>query len=82
MNKDFEEDKVDDIPVDWQALVVKQVQVEWDKGYQYVERLNDLYDDLYAMLRGERPEKNYDWQSNIVINKVFQVVWTTVPYIV
>jgi hypothetical protein len=82
MNKDFEEDKVDDIPVDWQALVVKQVQTEWDKGYQYVERLNDLYDDMYAMLRGERPEKNYDWQSNIVINKVFQVVWTTVPYIV
>jgi hypothetical protein len=32
------------------------------------------------MLRGERPNKTYDWQSNVVINKVFQVVWTTIPY--
>jgi hypothetical protein len=43
--------------------------------------LDDLYDDLYAMIRGERPEKNYDWQSNVVINKVFQIVWTAIPYI-
>ena len=54
---------------------------EWDRGRQYVSELDDLYDDLYAMLRGERPEKNYDWESNIVINKVFQVVWTAIPYI-
>jgi hypothetical protein len=75
--EDYEEKQI----VDWKDIVVSQVKTEWDKGQQYVDRLNDLYDDLYDMLRGERPEKNYDWQSNIVINKVFQVIWTTVPYI-
>jgi len=54
---------------------------EWEQGQQYVSELNHLYDDIYSMIRGERPEKNYDWQSNVVINKVFQVVWTAIPYI-
>ena len=65
----------------WEDEVCKVVLDEWDRGRQYVSDLDDLYDDLYAMLRGERPEKNYDWESNIVINKVFQVVWTAIPYI-
>lgn len=80
-NKDSEPEKTEKPIVDWQELVVAQIKEEWEKGQQYVDRLNDLYEDLYDMLRGERPEKNYDWQSNIVINKVFQVIWTTVPYV-
>ena len=67
--------------VTWEEEIATQVLDEWDRGRQYVSELDDLYDDIYAMLRGERPEKNYDWQSNIVINKVFQVVWTAIPYI-
>ena len=59
----------------------KQVLTEWEKGRTYVSDLDDLYEDLYRMLRGERPIKNYDWQSNIVINKVFQVIWTSIPYL-
>lgn len=60
----------------------RMIMCEWEKAGEYVTDLNDLYDDLYAMLRGERPERNYDWQSNIVINKVFQVIWTAVPYLI
>lgn len=54
---------------------------EWDKATEYTSDLDDLYEVLYKMLRGERPEKQYDWQSNIVINKVFQVIWTAIPYL-
>jgi len=66
---------------DWQKALADTVMTEWDRGRQYVDDLDDLYETLYMMLRGERPEKNYDWQSNIVINKVFQVVWTAIPYL-
>ena len=68
--------------VSWQDRLCKQVKDEWDRGQQYVDDLNDVYEVIYAMLRGQRPEKTYDWQSNVVINKVFQVVWTTIPYVV
>ena len=67
--------------VDWETELSNRVLDEWSKGRTYVSDLDDLYEDLYKMLRGERPEKNYDWQSNIVINKVFQVIWTAIPYL-
>jgi len=66
---------------DWQQELANHVLDEWTRGQQYVSPLNDMYNDIYRMLRGERPEKNYDWQSNIVINKVFQVVWTAISYL-
>lgn len=75
-----EETKTDETP-NWEAALCKHVLKEWDKGQTYCSQLNDLYEDLYNMIRGERPQKNYDWQSNIVINKVFQIVWTAIPYI-
>ncbi len=65
----------------WQTDLANHVMTEWDKGKQFVTQLDNLYDDLYDMMRGERPVKNYDWESNIVINKVFQVVWTAIPYL-
>jgi hypothetical protein len=65
----------------WQSDLALHVMGEWDKGKQFVTQLDQLYDDLYDMIRGERPDKNYDWQSNVVINKVFQVVWTAIPYL-
>ena len=67
--------------ISWQERLVEHVKLEWERGYQYCESLNDLFDDLYDMLRGERPEKKYDWQSNLVINKVFPAVWTIIPYL-
>ncbi len=57
------------------------VESEWTRGRTYVSELNRLHDDLYDMLRGKRPKKNYDWESNLVLNKVFQVVWTTISYV-
>uniref|UniRef100_A0A6M3INH1 Portal protein n=1 Tax=viral metagenome TaxID=1070528 RepID=A0A6M3INH1_9ZZZZ len=87
MSTDYSENKTDDSAkkktslLNWEEQMCKQIEDEWTKGQTYVSDLNDLFDDLYAMLRGERPTKNYDWQSNVVINKVFQVVWTSVPYI-
>jgi len=66
---------------DWQEKLCNLVLDEWERGSQHVSELNRLYEDIYDMIRGERPEKNYDWQSNIVINKVFQVIWTAIPYI-
>ncbi len=78
---DRKKDTKDKRIIDWQTELVNIGDAEWKKGQQYVDDLNELYDDLYQMLRGQRPDKNYDWQSNVVINKVFQVVWTTVPYI-
>jgi len=68
--------------VDWEERLVSQVKTEWERGQEYTDDLNDMYETIYAMMRGQRPEKTYDWQSNVVINKVFQVVWTTIPYIV
>jgi hypothetical protein len=66
---------------DWEEKICESVMCEWEKGTQYCDQMNNLYEDIYAMIRGERPEKNYDWQSNIVINKVFQTIWTAIPYI-
>jgi len=66
---------------DWEVELSAQITDEWTKGKTYVSDLNELYDTLYDMLRGERPEKDYDWESNIVINKMFQMVWTAVPYV-
>jgi hypothetical protein len=66
---------------DWEERLCAMVGSEWSKGRSYVSKLNDLHDDIYDMLRGERPKKNYDWQSNVVINKVFQIVWTTISYV-
>ncbi len=73
-------EKTDECP-EWQKELCAYVISEWQLGKQYYSELDDLYDDIYAMIRGERPEKNYDWQSNVVINKVFQIVWTAIPYI-
>lgn len=67
---------------EYEKKLCQAIKTEWERGEQYVSDLNKLYEDLYSMLRGERPEKNYDWQSNVVINKVFQVVWTAIPYFV
>ena len=75
-----EKEVVAEIP-EWQTTLANHVMTEWDKGKQFVTQLDQLYDDLYDMIRGERPDKNYDWESNIVINKVFQVVWTAIPYL-
>lgn len=66
---------------EWEVNLAKHVMDEWDKGKQFVTNLDQLYDDLYDMIRGERPDKNYDWESNVVINKVFQVIWTAIPYL-
>ena len=66
---------------DWQAEVCSRIGKEWDNGRQYVSSLNELYEDLYLMLRGKRPTKNYDWQSDISLRKAFQVVWTAISYI-
>jgi hypothetical protein len=76
-----EEPKEESEEIDWQVSLAEHVMNEWDKGKQFVTTLDALYDDLYDMIRGERPQKNYDWESNIVINKVFQVVWTAIPYL-
>lgn len=82
---DYNENKKDDSKtppvIDWETRLCTMVADEWEKGRTFVSDLDDLYEDLYKMLRGERPEKNYDWQSNVVINKVFQVVWTAIPYL-
>lgn len=64
----------------WQQDIATQISGMWDRGLQFNSQMNDMYDDLYAMLRGERPDKNYDWESNIVLNKTFQVVWKAVSY--
>ena len=73
--------QVDKQPDDWQEQLAKLVMDEWNNGRSYVDDLNLLYEDIYQMLRGKRPIKTYDWQSNVVVNKVFQIVWTAVPYI-
>lgn len=75
------QEKIEKAFIDWEEDLAKIVIDEWEKGQQYYDQMNDLYDTLYDMLRGERPEKNYDWQSNLVLNKVFQVIWTAIPYI-
>lgn len=65
----------------WETELVALIDEEWEKGSTYCSDLNELYDDVYAMLRGERPAKSYDWESNIVINKVFQVTWSAIGYL-
>ena len=66
---------------DWETSLIDLIDEEWEKGSQYCSDLNELYNDVYAMMRGERPIKNYDWESNVVINKVFQVVWSAISYL-
>lgn len=68
--------------VDWEGPLASLVMDEWDKAESFNSDLDDMYEDLYLMLRGERPDRQYDWQSNIVINKVFQIVWTAIPYLI
>lgn len=80
-NKETKPDKDAKPLVSWEDEVSTQILDEWEKGRSYVSDLDKLYEDIYRMIRGERPEKNYDWQSNLTINKVFQVVWTAIPYI-
>ena len=65
----------------WHDELCRFVLDEWEKGQSHVYDMNALYDDIYDMIRGERPTKNYEWQSNVVINKVFQIIWTAIPYL-
>lgn len=65
----------------WHDELCRFVLDEWEKGQSHVYEMNALYDDIYDMIRGERPTKNYEWQSNVVINKVFQIIWTAIPYL-
>jgi len=66
---------------EWESKVCLQIKEEWTNGRQYVSKLNDMYDDIYKMIRGGRPEKNYDWQSNFTLRKAFQITWTFIAYI-
>jgi hypothetical protein len=68
-------------PESWEQKVCKQVIDEWDKGKTYTSSLNEMYEDLYLMMRGKRPKKKYDWQSDITLRKAFQVVWKMVSYV-
>ena len=74
--KDTEKPKKDE----WQRLLAKQTLAEWEKGQSYVDQMNEMYDDIYRLLRGQRPNKNYDWQSNLSLRKTFQVVWTAISF--
>ena len=66
---------------DWQDDFCARGMLEWERGRTFVSSLNDLYEDLYLMMRGERPVKNYDWQSNLTLRKAFTTVWTAISYI-
>ena len=39
--------------LEYEGLLCKHVLDEWSKGQQFCSQLNDLYDTLYAMIRGE-----------------------------
>ena len=65
----------------WETQLIALIDEEVKKGQEHCSDLNDLYDTIYAMIRGERPECNYDWESNIVIPKVFQVTWSAIGYL-
>jgi hypothetical protein len=90
MSADYSENKESDDgkkagyedPPEWERAACKLIRTEWERGDQYVSDMNRLYEDVFALLRGERPEKRYDWQSDVAINKAFQIVWTAVPYFV
>jgi len=74
--------KKPEIPqVSWEDELCLHIEREWDKGAQYCTELNQLYDDIYDLIRGERPERDYDWMSNKTLNKAFQVTWTAIPYL-
>lgn len=80
--EDKEETKpVEAVKPDAETQLISLIDEEWEKGSNYCSDLNELYDTIYAMIRGERPVKNYDWESNIVINKVFQVTWSAIAYL-
>lgn len=77
----MEEKQPEPVKIEWETQLIGLIDTEWEKGQLHCSDLNDLYDDIYAMMRGERPERNYDWESNIVINKVFQVIWSAIGYL-
>lgn len=66
---------------DWKDDLCEKINKEWDDGRQFVTGLNEMYEDIYLMMRGKRPTKNYDWQSDLTLRKAFQVVWTTISYV-
>ena len=66
---------------DWKDDLCEKILKEWDDGRQFVSGMNDMYEDIYLMMRGKRPNKNYDWQSDLTLRKAFQVVWTAVAYV-
>ncbi len=66
---------------EWQGKVAAIVLREWDLGQTFASDMNDLYEDLYQMLRGGRPKKDYDWQSNFSLRKAFPAVWTLISYV-
>uniref|UniRef100_A0A6M3KF23 Portal protein n=2 Tax=viral metagenome TaxID=1070528 RepID=A0A6M3KF23_9ZZZZ len=68
-------------PDDWKSKIASQIIHEWDQGKTYTSSLNDLYEDLYLMMRGKRPKKNYDWQSDITLRKAFQIIWKMISYV-
>jgi len=65
----------------WQKDLCRYVMEEADRGKEHFGGMEDLYQDLYDMFRGERPEKKYDYESNVVLRKAFQIVWKAVSYI-
>ncbi len=85
MSKDFNQEN-DNTPKpkmdDWEKDVIDIVQEEWTKGRQYCSDMNNLYEDIYKMFRGGRPDKGYDWESDISLRKAFQIAWTTVTYLI
>lgn len=81
MEKNMGDQKIAPVEIGWETQLISLVDEEWDKGSTYCSDMNELYDTIYSMMRGERPVKNYDWESNIVINKVFQVTWSAVAYL-
>ena len=41
----------------WHDELCRFVLDEWEKGQSHVYEMNALYDDIYDMIRGERPTK-------------------------
>lgn len=68
-------------PENWEAKVAKQVIEEWEKGQTFQTSLNEMYEDLYLMMRGKRPKKQYDYQSDLTLRKAFQVLWKMITYV-
>jgi hypothetical protein len=58
----------------WQSELCQLVLKEWELGQTYVDELNELYDDLYDMLRGGRVV----WTA---ISYISQKMWGAEPVI-